>query len=93
MPQGHFVVGSRNWDGFSDFQEAPISTSLITSVDRVEPAIQDRSSFDAMRDACAADPGAFHGSLAKRQICWFLADEGENGAWAYYDDCEGHWTG
>ena len=46
-----------------------------------------------MREACAADPGAFHGDLAKRQICWFLADQRPNGAWAYFDNDEGRWIG
>jgi len=57
------------------------------------PAISDRSSFDAMRQACAADPGAFHGAIAKRQIGWFLPDQGDHGAWAYFDDAAGGWIG
>ena len=46
-----------------------------------------------MRADCAADPGAYHGAIAKRQICWFLADQGANGAWAFYDEVASQWTG
>ncbi|WP_420392142.1 AMP-binding protein [Acuticoccus sp.] len=45
-----------------------------------------------MRAACLDDPGAFHGALAKREIAWFLPDEGKAGVWASLDDERG-WTG
>ena len=46
-----------------------------------------------MRTTCAEDPGAFHGSVAKRQICWFLPDQGASGAWVFFDDATGGWAG
>ncbi|MFW5633362.1 MAG: AMP-binding protein [Erythrobacter sp.] len=46
-----------------------------------------------MQAACRADPGAFHGAIAKRRICWFVPDAGDNGAWAFFDDDRGGWTG
>ena len=46
-----------------------------------------------MREACREDPGAFHGVIAKRRICWLIEDQGEHGAWAYYDEGEECWVG
>ena len=63
------------------------------SLNRAGPHIRDRFTFDTMRDACAKDPGAYHGAIAKRHICWFLADQGLYGAWAYFDEGEGRWIG
>jgi len=45
-----------------------------------------------MRAACLDDPGAFHGDLARRLLCWFLPDQGAAGAWAFLDPDAG-WTG
>ncbi|MEL6487631.1 MAG: AMP-binding protein, partial [Pseudomonadota bacterium] len=55
--------------------------------------IVDRAAFDAGRSACAQDPGAYHGAIAKRRICWFLPDLAEAGVWAFLDDETGSWTG
>jgi acrylyl-CoA reductase (NADPH)/3-hydroxypropionyl-CoA dehydratase/3-hydroxypropionyl-CoA synthetase len=46
-----------------------------------------------MRAACRHDPGGFHGAIAKRQICWLLENQGEAGAWAYFDEIGACWTG
>ncbi|MEE4206794.1 MAG: AMP-binding protein, partial [Erythrobacter sp.] len=46
-----------------------------------------------MQAACRADPGAFHGAIARRRICWFVRDAGENGAWVFFDEDAGRWTG
>jgi len=46
-----------------------------------------------MREACLADPGALHGDIAKREICWFLPDQSESGVWARYDTATEAWTG
>ncbi|MDJ0686534.1 MAG: AMP-binding protein [Alphaproteobacteria bacterium] len=46
-----------------------------------------------MRAACTSDPGAFHGALAKRQICWLLEEEGEDGVWAFWDAAQERWRG
>ncbi|QLC26510.1 AMP-binding protein [Parasphingopyxis algicola] len=55
--------------------------------------IDSLSSWQAMRSSCREDPGAFHGEIAKRRICWFLPDEGENGAWVNWDEQGDRWTG
>jgi len=55
--------------------------------------ITDRSRWERMRAACADDPGAFHGAMAKRAICWLLPDQGEAGVWAFYDADAGAWIG
>lgn len=46
-----------------------------------------------MREACISDPGAFHGAMAKRNLCWLLPDQGSNGVWAFFDADAGAWTG
>jgi len=55
--------------------------------------IESRAVWEAMRRACLDDPGAFHGGLAKRALCWFLPDRGEAGAWVSWSDAEQGWTG
>jgi len=46
-----------------------------------------------MQSDCRADPGAFHGAIARRRICWFVRDAGANGAWAFYDEEAASWSG
>ena len=46
-----------------------------------------------MREACLSDPGAFHGDMAKRNLCWLLPDQGSSGVWAFFDADAGAWTG
>ena len=46
-----------------------------------------------MSRTCRSDPGAFHGNIAKRTICWFLADQGEGGAWIHWDEERESWSG
>ncbi len=53
--------------------------------------ITDRTAWQRMRDAVLDDPGAFHGNLAKRMICWFLPDHGANGVWTFWNDAAGVW--
>lgn len=48
--------------------------------------ITDQATWEAMREASEADPGKFHGDAAKRSICWYIADLGANGVWAYLSD-------
>ena len=55
--------------------------------------IPDADAWRRMREACRADPGGFHGALAKRHIHWLLPDQGENGAWASFDSDAGAWRG
>jgi acrylyl-CoA reductase (NADPH)/3-hydroxypropionyl-CoA dehydratase/3-hydroxypropionyl-CoA synthetase len=45
-----------------------------------------------MRDACLADPGAFHGNIALRTLHWFVDGVGPQGAWLTRDG-EGRWSG
>jgi len=52
--------------------------------------IADRSAFARLKQECADDPGAFHGAIAKRQVCWLIE---EQGAWAFFDEAQGGWRG
>jgi len=54
--------------------------------------VRTRADWDAMRAAALADPGAFHGGIAARNMHWFVADIGANGAWLAQDD-DGRWHG
>jgi acrylyl-CoA reductase (NADPH) / 3-hydroxypropionyl-CoA dehydratase / 3-hydroxypropionyl-CoA synthetase len=45
-----------------------------------------------MRAAALADPGAFHGNIAARNMHWFVADVGAEGAWLAKGE-DGHWHG
>jgi acrylyl-CoA reductase (NADPH)/3-hydroxypropionyl-CoA dehydratase/3-hydroxypropionyl-CoA synthetase len=56
-------------------------------------AVTDAETWRAMREACLENPGAFHGDLAKRHICWLLPDQGAHGVWAAFDDEAKAWTG
>nr|MCU0623690.1 AMP-binding protein [Gemmatimonadaceae bacterium] len=55
--------------------------------------IRTRAEWEAQRDACRADPGAYHGGIAKREIHWFDPAVGMHGAWITWDDAQQHWTG
>ncbi|MCU0649446.1 MAG: AMP-binding protein [Gemmatimonadaceae bacterium] len=51
-----------------------------------------RAAWDAARAACAADPGAYHGTIARRTLHWFVREVGQHGAWITQGD-DGRWHG
>ncbi len=55
--------------------------------------IRNRADWDAMRKACIADPGHFHGAIAKQTLHWHVASQGPGGAWLCFDEQTGLWTG
>jgi acrylyl-CoA reductase (NADPH)/3-hydroxypropionyl-CoA dehydratase/3-hydroxypropionyl-CoA synthetase len=55
--------------------------------------IASRAAFDAARAFCRADPGRFHGELARRNLHWLVRELGENGAWISFDAASGVWSG
>ncbi|MEM1410664.1 MAG: AMP-binding protein, partial [Pseudomonadota bacterium] len=55
--------------------------------------IRTRHDWNNAREACAADPGTFHGKIAATAIHWFLPDHGERGAWVTKDSKSGQWSG
>lgn len=55
--------------------------------------IRSRTDWERMRAECLADPGRFHGEIAKRELHWFHAAIGANGAWITWDDATQQWTG
>lgn len=52
--------------------------------------LRDRAEWQRQRAAALADPGAFHGALAKRQIHWYVPAQQ---AWLAWDDARGGWAG
>jgi acrylyl-CoA reductase (NADPH) / 3-hydroxypropionyl-CoA dehydratase / 3-hydroxypropionyl-CoA synthetase len=65
---------------------------VLPPVPRRNP-IRSRTDWDRMRAECLADPGRFHGEIAKRELHWFHADTGPSGAWITWDDSTQRWTG
>ena len=64
-------------------------------VAQVNP-VRSRADWARQRAAALADPGAFHGAIAKQQIHWFIAGAagvGPAGAWLTFDETSGRWTG
>ena len=55
--------------------------------------VRTRRDWEAQRAQALADPGAFHGAIAKRQIHWFVASTAASGAWLTLDEASGGWTG
>jgi acrylyl-CoA reductase (NADPH)/3-hydroxypropionyl-CoA dehydratase/3-hydroxypropionyl-CoA synthetase len=55
--------------------------------------IRTRADWAQQRAAALADPGAFHGAIARRQIHWFVASQGPHGAWLTFDEGSQRWTG
>ncbi|MEM6476493.1 MAG: AMP-binding protein [Pseudomonadota bacterium] len=52
--------------------------------------ISDKADYARLSEACASDPGAFHGSFSQRLICWYLP---AHNAWAFFDAEQGSWRG
>ena len=74
-----------------------VSTTPPPPTQRVPQAqvnpLRSRADWQAQRAAAVADPGAFHGGIAKRQIHWFVPAVGPAGAWLQWDDATARWAG
>ena len=55
--------------------------------------IGSRADWERMRAECLADPGRFHGEIAKRELHWFHPETGPHGAWISWDDATQRWAG
>jgi len=58
--------------------------------------VRTRADWERARAACMADPGAFHGDIARREIHWFAPESGTAGAagaWVTWDGAARAWTG
>jgi acrylyl-CoA reductase (NADPH) / 3-hydroxypropionyl-CoA dehydratase / 3-hydroxypropionyl-CoA synthetase len=55
--------------------------------------VTSRSDWEQARAAALADPGRFHGAIAKREIHWLVHGPGKDVAWLQFDDNLGLWTG
>ena len=53
--------------------------------------LRSRADWQQQRAAALADPGAFHGDIARREIHWFVPAVGAAGAWLTWDGTR--WTG
>jgi acrylyl-CoA reductase (NADPH)/3-hydroxypropionyl-CoA dehydratase/3-hydroxypropionyl-CoA synthetase len=70
---------------------------VIQRPEALEPAalrnpVRTRADWSRMRAEAVADPGAFHGDIAAREIHWFVPDAGADGAWLA-KGADGAWTG
>ncbi len=68
------------------------SAAALVAQAQVNP-LRTRQDWQRMRDAATADPGAFHGAIAKQQIHWFVASVGTAGAWLSFDAARKTWSG
>jgi acrylyl-CoA reductase (NADPH)/3-hydroxypropionyl-CoA dehydratase/3-hydroxypropionyl-CoA synthetase len=59
---------------------------------RINP-VRDRATWEAARAAVLADPGRFHGDIAKRELHWYDPKVGMHGAWITWSDDAQAWTG
>ena len=55
--------------------------------------LRTRADWERARAACVADPGAFHGEIARREIHWYAREVGRHGAWIRWDEVSGTWSG
>jgi len=55
--------------------------------------IRSRADWEAQRRAALADPGAFHGAIARRELHWFVRHVGAKGAWLTAPASGDLWTG
>ena len=75
------------------------STTAVLSPVAIAPPtahrnpLRTRADWDAARRAATQDPGAFHGAIARRELHWFDAAIGAQGAWIRFDDAAGRWSG
>ncbi|MGY6635716.1 MAG: AMP-binding protein [Erythrobacter sp.] len=70
---------------------AEADTGLVAAARMTNP-IGTSADWEAMRAAVLADPGAFHGNIAARNMHWFVAHVGESGAWLA-KGADGAWHG
>ena len=52
-----------------------------------------REAWQHARDACVADPGRYHGDIARREIHWFEPSAGPQGAWLHWNGETARWEG
>jgi acrylyl-CoA reductase (NADPH)/3-hydroxypropionyl-CoA dehydratase/3-hydroxypropionyl-CoA synthetase len=55
--------------------------------------LKTRAAWEAARRAAMADPGAFHGAIARRNCHWFVPTVASEGAWLSFDEATGRWSG
>ncbi len=66
------------------------TTSAVPPTQAKSNPIRTRRDWEVARAACAADPGAFHGAIARRNAHWL---ERSINAWVTFDAARGAWTG
>ncbi len=72
---------------------APAPGRAVDAPVALHNPIRTRDDWEAQRAACAADPGAFHGRIARAELHWMAPDVGPNGAWLSWSDAEQCWIG
>ena len=71
----------------------PTRPRVVSPAPACRNPIRTRADWERMRAECLADPGRFHGDIARRELHWFHADAGASGAWITWDDSAQQWTG
>ena len=73
--------------------ESVPASAAIAPPSAVVNTLTSRAAWQAARDACARDPGAYHAEHARRDLHWFEPSVGPQGAWLSFDAAVGGWRG
>ena len=75
------------------FPVEPTGLRVVSPPVARQNPIRSRTDWERMRAECLADPGRFHGEIARRELHWFHPTIGAHGAWITWDDATQRWTG
>ena len=59
---------------------APVAGAIAPAA-AVINTLTSRAAWQQAHDACRADPGRFHGDVARSELHWFEPSLGAHGAW------------
>ena len=79
----------------AELRTAPATNAPVPPRHAHTNPIRTRADWAAARSACSADPGRYHGAIARREIHWYdpALGGGGAGAWITWQDAENAWTG
>ena len=73
--------------------DAVLEPDAVTPPPARRNGLLTRRDWDAEREACERDPGAYHGNVAAHTLHWFDPETGDDGAWLTFDAGTSEWSG